>query len=134
MLFARAEDGEVGNLMAVGADAIVQADRRRPANPAERGPDILLDAKDARGMAKYLRPGWKSEQEIGGPVKGQWHGKLKGRQVLRDPGWTCVQYVRTGRSDEDIFMRVMFDTIRERSIILHSVAASVAPPAAMLSG
>ncbi len=90
MLFARAEDGEVGNLMAVGADAIVQADRRRPANPAERGPDILLDAKDARGMAKYLRAGWKREQEIGGrgdcSVKGQWHRKLKGRQVLRDPG------------------------------------------------
>jgi hypothetical protein len=61
-------------------------------------------------MAKYLRPGWKSEQEVGGrgdcPVRGQWHGKLKGRQVLRDPGWTCVQYVRTGRCDEDIFMRV----------------------------
>jgi hypothetical protein len=67
MLFARAEDGEVGNLVAVGADAIVRVDRRRPANLAERGPDILLDAEDARGMAKYLRPGWKSEQEIGGP-------------------------------------------------------------------
>jgi hypothetical protein len=38
MLFARAEDGEVGNLVAVGADAIVRADRRRPADPAERGP------------------------------------------------------------------------------------------------
>jgi hypothetical protein len=129
MLFARAEDGEVRNLVAVGADAIVRADRRRPADLAERGPDILLDAKDARGMAKYLRPGWKSEQEIGGrggcPVKGQGHGKLKGRQVLRDPGWTCVQYVKTGRTNEDIFMRVMFDTIRERSIILHSVAVKL---------
>jgi hypothetical protein len=129
MLFARAEDGEVGSLVAVGADAIVRADRRRPADPTERGPDILLDAEDARNMAKYIRAGWKSEQEIGGrggcPVKGQWHGKLKGRQVLRDPGWTCVQYVRTGRTGEDIFMRVMFDTIRERSIILHSVAVKL---------
>ncbi len=90
MLFARAEDGEVRNLVAVGADAIVRADRRRPADPAEKGPDLLMDAKDASGMAKCLRPGWKSEQEIGGqggcPVEGQWHGKLKGRQVLRDPG------------------------------------------------
>ncbi len=80
-------------------------------------------------MAKCLRPGWKSEQEIGGrggcPVKGQWHGKLKGWQVLRDPGWTCVQYVRTGRDNEDIFMRVMFDTIREQSIVLHSVAVKL---------
>jgi hypothetical protein len=92
MLSARAEDGEVGSLVAVGADAIVRADRWRPADPAERGPDILLDAEDARNMAKYLRPRWKSEQEIGGrgdcPVRGQWHGKLKGRQVLRDLGWT----------------------------------------------
>ena len=126
MLFARAEDGEVGNLVAVGADAIVPADRRRPANPAERGLDILLDAKDARGMAKYLRPGWKSEQEIGGrggcPVSGQWHGKLKDREVIRNPGWTYVEYVRTGRSEKDIVMMVMFDTIREQTIILHSVA------------
>ncbi len=86
MLFARAEDGEVRNLVAVGADAIVRADRRRPADPKERGPDLLMDAKDAGGMAKCLRPGWKSEQEIGGqggcPVEGQWHGKLKGWQVL----------------------------------------------------
>jgi hypothetical protein len=28
MLFARAEDGEVGSLVAVGADAMVRADRR----------------------------------------------------------------------------------------------------------
>ncbi len=89
MLFARAKDGEVRSLVAVGADAIVRADRRRPTDPAEKGPDLLMDAKDAGGMAKCLRLGWKSEQEIGGqggcPVEGQWHGKLKGRQVLRDP-------------------------------------------------
>jgi len=66
MLFARAEDGEVRNLVAVGADAIVRADRRQPADPAEKGPDLLMDAKDAGGMAKCLTPGWKSEQEIGG--------------------------------------------------------------------
>jgi hypothetical protein len=99
MLFARAEDGEVRNLVAVGADAIVRADRRRPADPAEKGPDLLMNAKDAGSMAKCLKPGWKSEQEIGGqggcPVEGQWHGKLKARQVLRDPGWTCVLYVKT---------------------------------------
>ncbi len=131
MLFARTEAGEVGSLVAVGADAIVREHRRRLADPAEKDPDILLDAKDARNMAKYLRAGWKSEQKIGGrggcpcPVNGQWHGKLKGRQVLRDPGWTCVQYVRTGRTGEDIFLRVMFDTIRERTIILHSVAVKL---------
>jgi hypothetical protein len=45
MLFARAEDGEVRSLTAVGADAIVRADRRRPADPAEKGPDLLMDAK-----------------------------------------------------------------------------------------
>jgi hypothetical protein len=123
MLCARTEAGEVGSLVVTGAD------RRRPANPAERGPDILLDEKDTRNMAKYLRARWKSKQEIGGrggcPVNGQWHGKLKGRQVIRDPGWTCVEYVRTGGSEKDIIMRVMFDTIRERSIILHSVAVKL---------
>jgi hypothetical protein len=103
MLFARAEDGEVRNLIAVGADAMVRADRRRP--------------------------GWKSEEEIGGrggcPVEGQWHRKLRGRQVLRDPGWTCVLFVKTGGANQDIFVRVMFDTIREQSVILHSVAVKL---------
>jgi hypothetical protein len=32
-------------------------------------------------MAKCLKPGWKSEEEIGGrggcPVEGRWHGKLR---------------------------------------------------------
>ncbi len=129
MLFARAEDGEVRSLVAIGADAIVRADRRRPADPAGKGPDLLMDAEDVGGMAKCLRPGWKSEQEIGGqggcPVEGQWHGKLKGRQVLRDPGWTCVLSVKTGGANKDIFMRVMFDTIREQSVVLHSVAVKL---------
>jgi hypothetical protein len=58
-------------------------------------------------------------------VEGQWHGKLKGRQVLRDPGWTCVLFVKTGGTNQDIFMRVMFDTIREQSVVLHSVAVKL---------
>jgi hypothetical protein len=40
MLFVRTEAGEVGNLVAAGAAAIVRADRRRPADSTERGPDI----------------------------------------------------------------------------------------------
>ncbi len=36
-----------------------------------------------------------------------------------------MQYVKTGRANEDIFMRVMFDTIREQSIVLHSVAVKL---------
>ncbi len=108
MLFVRTEAGEVGSLVAAGADAVVWADRRRPAGPAERGPDILLDATGTRDMAKYLRAGWRSKEEIGGrsgcPISGQWHGKLKAREVIRDPGWTCVEYVRTGRSKRDIVM------------------------------
>ncbi len=54
-------------------------------------------------------------------MEGQWHGKLRGRQVLRDPGWTCVLFVKTGGANQDIFMRVMFDTIREQSVVLHSL-------------
>jgi hypothetical protein len=42
MLFARAEDGEVRSLVAVGADAMVRADRRRPVDRANRGPNLLL--------------------------------------------------------------------------------------------
>jgi hypothetical protein len=33
-----------------------------------------------------------------------------------------VEYVRTGMSKEDTVMRVMFDTIRNDTIILHDVA------------
>ncbi len=90
MLFVRTEAGEVGSLVAAGADAIVRADRRRPAGPTERGPDILLDATGTRNMVKYLRAGWKSEEEIGGrsgcPISGKWHGKLNAREVIRDQG------------------------------------------------
>jgi hypothetical protein len=52
MLFARAEDGEVRSLVAVGADAMVRADRRRPVDRVSRGPDLLLNAEDASDMAK----------------------------------------------------------------------------------
>jgi hypothetical protein len=89
----------------------------------------LLDAAGARNMAKYLRAGWRSEEEIDGrsgcPISGQWHGKLSGVNTIRSPGWMCVDYVRTGRSERDIVMRVMFDTIREQTIILHSVAVKL---------
>ncbi len=41
---------------------------------ASKGPDLLLNAKDTSNMAKCLKPGWKSEEEIGGhggcPVEG----------------------------------------------------------------
>ena len=33
-------------------------------------------------------------------MEGQWHGRLRGRQVLRDPGWTCVLFVKTGGMPE----------------------------------
>jgi hypothetical protein len=129
VLSARAEDGEVRNLVAIGADAMVRADRRRPADLVSKGPDLLMGARDAGSMAKCLRPGWKSEKEVGGRggchAEGQWHGKLKGQQVLRDPGWTCVLFVKTGGANQDIFMRVMFDTIREQSVVLHTVAVKL---------
>ena len=80
LLFVRTEAGEVGSLAADGADAIVPADNQRPADLAERGPDILLDAVGAHHMAKYLRAGWKSEEEINAkdkcPGSDHWHGRL----------------------------------------------------------
>ncbi len=42
LLFVRTEAGEVVSLAADGADAIVRANKRGPAYPAARGPDILL--------------------------------------------------------------------------------------------
>ncbi len=129
LLFVRMEAGEVGSLTADGVDVIVRADKQWPADPAERGPDILLDAAGARHMAKYLRAGWKSEEEINikskCPGSGHWRGRLSAVSPIRDPGWTCVEYVRTGKSEKDIVMRVMFDTIREETIILHSVAVKL---------
>ncbi len=74
MLFARAEDGEVRNLVAVGADAMVRADRRRPADLASKGPDILMDAKDAGGMAKLEERGgdWRPRRlPCGGTMAGE---------------------------------------------------------------
>ncbi len=58
MLFARAEDGEVRNLVAVGADAIVRADNRRPADSASKGqwtqrtPAVWPSASDRVGRAR----------------------------------------------------------------------------------
>ncbi len=125
----RTEAGEVGSLAADGADTIVRADKQGPAYPAARGPDILLYAGGARHMGKYLIAGWKSEEEINAkdncPGSGHWHGRLSAVNPIRDPGWTCLEYMRTGRSKEDIVMRVMFDTIREETIILHSVAVKL---------
>jgi hypothetical protein len=40
LLFMRTEAGEVKSLAADGADTIVRADKWRPADPVERGPDI----------------------------------------------------------------------------------------------
>ncbi len=57
LLFVRTESGEVGSLAADGVDAIVRADKWRPADPAEKVPDILLDAAGVRHIAKYLRAG-----------------------------------------------------------------------------
>ncbi len=63
MVFVRTDSGKVGSLVADGADAIIRTDWRRPADPGERGPDILLDAEDMRHLAGYLRVGWKDGEE-----------------------------------------------------------------------
>jgi hypothetical protein len=34
-------------------------------------------------------------------------------------------FVKTGGANQDIFMRVMFDTIREQSVVLHSVTVKL---------
>jgi hypothetical protein len=74
MIFVRADSGEVESLVSDGADAIVRADKRRPADLEERGPDVLLDAKDAPHLEKYLRVWWKEGEEINteSRVPGQW--------------------------------------------------------------
>ncbi len=64
MIFVRADSGEMESLVSDGADAIVRADKRRPADPEERGPDVLLDAEDAPHLTKYLRVWWKEGKEI----------------------------------------------------------------------
>jgi len=80
-------------------------------------------------MSKYLRACWKSEEEINAkskcPGSNHWRGRLSAVNPIRDPGWTCVEYVRTGRSEKDIVMRVMLDTVREETIILHSVTVKL---------
>jgi hypothetical protein len=126
LIFVRTESGKVGSLAAKGADAIVRADRRRPVDPAERGPDILLDAAGARHMARYLRAGWKDDKEIHAkgrcPGSGHWPGRLNTMNPIRDPGWTCMEYLKTRVSKGDTVMRVLFDHIRDDTIILHAVA------------
>jgi hypothetical protein len=37
----------------------------------------------------------------------------------------CVEHVRTGMSKEDTILRVMFDTIRDDTIILHTVTVKL---------
>jgi hypothetical protein len=41
---------------------------------------------------------------------------------IREPGWTCVETVRTGMSEEDTVLRVMFNTYHDDTIIQHAVA------------
>jgi hypothetical protein len=48
--------------------------------------------------------------------------KVECREPIREPGWTCEEYVRTGMSKGDIVMRVIFDTICNDMIILHADA------------
>jgi hypothetical protein len=88
--------------------------------------DVLLDAQDARHLAKYLRAGWKDSEEpcteARCPDSGHWPGRLRAVDPIREPRWTCVEIVRTGTSGGDPVMRVMFDTTRHDTVILHSVA------------
>jgi hypothetical protein len=111
MIFARAESGKVGSLVVDRANAIVRADWWRPANPAERGTDMLLDVVGARHMAKYLRAGWKVEEEFGARDKclgsGHWPGRLCAVNPIREPGWTAWRcedrYVQGGnRLESDV--------------------------------
>jgi hypothetical protein len=89
----------------------------------------LLDVAGAPHTAKFLRAGWKSEEEINAKSKclgsSHWRRRLSAVNPIRDPGWTRVEYVRTGRSDKDIVMGVMFDIISDETIILHSVAVKL---------
>jgi hypothetical protein len=95
-------------------------------DPEERGPDVLLDADDGRHLAKYLRAGWKGGKEVGTegrcPGSGHWPGRLRTLDPIKELGWTCVEYVRTGTSKGDTVIMVMFDTAQYDTIILHTVA------------
>jgi hypothetical protein len=42
--------------------------------------------------------------------------------TVKEPGWTSVEYMRTRTSKGDAVIRVIFDTIRNVTIILHAVA------------
>jgi hypothetical protein len=108
---------------------MLQCGQAAVGRPSRKGAGRLAGRGRCSPHAKYLRARWKSEEEINAknkcPGSDHWHGRLSALNPIRDPGWTCVEYVRTGRSKKDIVMRVMFDTIREETIILHSVAVKL---------
>jgi hypothetical protein len=120
------DSGEVGSLEADGADAIIRADKRQPADPEERVPEVLLDAEDTRHLAKCFRVWWKDGEEINTKSRcpGSGHGpaRLTAPDPAKEPGWTCVEYMRTWTSKGDAAMRVIFDHSRRDTIILHAVA------------
>ena len=55
----------------------------------------------------------RKKLETGAGARSVGSGMGSAGEVIRDPGWTCVEYVRTGRSERDIVMKVIFNTIRE---------------------
>jgi hypothetical protein len=87
-MFVRADSGEMRSHVADGADAIVCRDWRRPADPEERGPDVLLDSEDTRHLAGHLRIGWKDGGEFRTkskfPGSGHWPGRLRPSAPIRD--------------------------------------------------
>jgi hypothetical protein len=121
MVFVRKDSGEVRSLM---ADRLVAA-----SGPGERRPDVLLDAEEMRHLAEHLRVRWKNDKEFRVRTKclgsRHWPGRLRAVSPIREPRWTCVETVKTGTSSDYPAMRVMFDNIRNDSVILHSVAVKL---------
>ena len=64
----------------------------------------------------------QSSGRTGGSRRREDRTVLDAVNPIREPGWPCVEYVRTGMSKGDTVMRVMFDTIRDDMINLHVVA------------
>ncbi len=57
------------------------------------------------------------------PGQRHWPGRLNALNPISEPDSTCVEYVRTRfLSKGDIVMWVMFNIIRNDTIILHAVA------------
>ncbi len=79
----------MGNLVAEGADTVICKDWQQPADPGERGPDILLDAEDMRQLAGYLRVRWKDGEELRTKTKcpgiGHWTGRLIAVNPITEP-------------------------------------------------